>query len=490
MLAGCSLFLIICLKLISAIAPWWDEGFVFGPPANLVTTGIFGSHTLSHMYLAGDRYLYWQMPLYFVILSGWFELLGEGITTLRGLSLICAFVALGSWYVIIMRLFNNTVTAALLVFLLCTDYVFVMAAVDGRMDMMTAAFGLAGLAAYVSLRETNIDIAILSGAAGAAAATFCHPLGLVYCGAVFVTSLWLDRTRMRPGHALLALAPFLVLGFAWAAYISKRPDVFISQMNTYSNRFHLSWNPVQLIHREVKGRYLMYYNGALSVSGSRLAKFKLLSLVPYGAGFLLAVSSRCLRATPNGRLLIALTPLVALLVAVGDVIQSPRYFLHVFTFPLALLAIAGNHFWRFRIARGPLLLLFAGAASGGLTGLSAKLFLDESSAIYAPVISTIQSSMREDTLVDGPCELIFGLGDKHLVDGMSPEEFRERRPDFVVIGKEFGNAKVYDRSLYELVYRNRKYEVYRAKPSQSSHSLEARIIKVERVSVLAHTSPR
>jgi len=119
------------------------------------------------------------------------------------------------------RLLNNKLASALTVFLLCTDYVFVIGAVNGRMDMMTATFGLAGLAAYLSHREANLNRAILLSAVGAAGAVFCHPLGLIYAGIIFFTALFLDWRRIRVCHVLLAVAPFAVGGL-FGPFISCR----------------------------------------------------------------------------------------------------------------------------------------------------------------------------------------------------------------------------------------------------------------------------
>jgi 4-amino-4-deoxy-L-arabinose transferase-like glycosyltransferase len=461
--AGIFVFLVLTGALVITRAPWWDEGFMAGPSQNLATLGVFGSHVLTTYIPSADRYLYWNLPLYFVVLSAWFKVFGFGVYTMRILSVVCALASMASWYVIMIRLLNDRLAAALTVFLLGTDYVFIVGAVSGRMDMMTACFGVAGLAAFLSWRESSFNRAILVGALGAACAVFCHPLGLIYAGVISFSAAFLDWRRIRVKHVFLAAIPFVMGGALWALYILKAPEIFSAQMSIYSGRFHAVWNPVELIRREIVGRYLMFYytlNGA--TSSPSLARFKVLGLIPYVAGFFLALSSRALRSDRRGQLLILLFPLSALLLGFGDYIQYPQYFLHDFPFALALLAAGAAYYWEQGRGRILLAAFFVFVAALGSGGILAKIRLNEYQTVYRPTISSILPYMSASTLVDGPCELIFALGDSHVVDGMSRESYLAHKPDFIVVGRFFGLAKVYDPEQYELTYRNREYSVYRA----------------------------
>ncbi|MBV9039100.1 MAG: hypothetical protein JO182_31740 [Acidobacteriaceae bacterium] len=96
LIAGILVFLVVAVGLVLTRAPWWDEGFLAGPPANLATRGIFGSHVLSSAMPSADRYLYWNMPLYFILLTAWFKAFGFGIHVMRLLSVACAFGALAA----------------------------------------------------------------------------------------------------------------------------------------------------------------------------------------------------------------------------------------------------------------------------------------------------------------------------------------------------------------------------------------------------------
>jgi hypothetical protein len=276
--------------------------------------------------------------------------------------------------------------------------------------------------------------------------------------------LFLDWRRIRVQHVLLAALPFVVGGALWTLYILQAPDIFSAQMNKYSGRFHAVFNPIELIRREITGRYLMFYYSLTGATSSpSVARFKVLGLIPYVAGFFLALSSRPLRSNQRGRLLILWFPLSALLLGFGDYIQYPQYFLHDFPFALALLAAGGAYYWEQGRGRYLLAAFLAFVAAIGSGGVIAKIRLNEYQTIYRPAVDSILPHMNASTLINGPCELIFALGDSHVIDGMSHENYLAHKPDFIVVGRMFGLAKVYDPELYELTYRNREYSVYRAR---------------------------
>jgi Dolichyl-phosphate-mannose-protein mannosyltransferase len=461
---GILCFLVLSVALMWAKAPWWDEGFLAGPPANLAANGFLGAHVLSFLFPSADRYLYWNMPAYFVVLTAWFKAFGFGVMEMRSLSMVCGLAALASWYVIVVRLLDSHLAAALTVLLLSTDYAFVTAAITARMDMMTAALGLAGFAGYLCYRETNLSRAVLLGATGTAGAIFCHPLGMVYAGVIFISAIYFDWRRIRVKHLGLALIPFVVFGSLWAIYILQAPSVFLAQMHKYSGRFQMIWNPVQLVNREITGRYLRHYLEDTSRADlPRLARLRVLGLFPYVAGFLLAVSSRSLRSTAGGRLLILLVPVSALLLALGDFAQYPMYFVHALPFAMAALAAGLAYYWQSGKYRAYLLALLVCVLAVGIGGLGGKVLLNDYRNIYLSTVRAIVPDLKNSGLVDGPCELIFGIGDSRLVDGMTRESYFAHKPDFIVIGRVTKVQRFYEPEHYELTYRNRDYSVYRAK---------------------------
>src|SRR5207302_3697462 len=106
-----------------------------------------------------DRYTFWTVPLHIVTQAGWYEIFGFGLFQLRALSLVWGAVALAAYYFAVGALSADRRIAAVAVALIALDTSFIATASSGRMDMMNAALGVSGLAAYLLLRERNLPLA-------------------------------------------------------------------------------------------------------------------------------------------------------------------------------------------------------------------------------------------------------------------------------------------------------------------------------------------
>src|ERR1044071_6727965 len=100
------------------------------------------------------------MPLQPLTLSMWYRVFGFGVFSTRSLSIVWGLVALVSWFIIVRSLFKRTWLAFIVLALLSCDYIFIVCASSGRMDMMSAALGFAGFAAYLRLRERSLAWAV------------------------------------------------------------------------------------------------------------------------------------------------------------------------------------------------------------------------------------------------------------------------------------------------------------------------------------------
>src|SRR5919205_2717156 len=156
--------------------PWSDEGWFASPALNLATTGSMGSPVLdASSWLPGiNQYTYWVMPLHLVTQAGWYKIFGFSLLSLRMLSAFWGLVALASWFVIMRHLAEDRRIALLTSLLLALDYSFVMGASFGRMDVMCAALGFAGLTAYLTLRERHFAWAVMAGHTLVAASGLTH----------------------------------------------------------------------------------------------------------------------------------------------------------------------------------------------------------------------------------------------------------------------------------------------------------------------------
>src|SRR5438270_8067464 len=157
-----ALFLLLAMWTAVTKAPWCDEGWFASPGWNLAFHGFMGTTVLdpasgtpmlsTRTRLDGiDRYTYWAMPLNLVTQAGWYKLAGFGLLRMRALSMIWALLALVCWWVVFEKLSDDPYAAMLAVALVAVDTHFLWAASDGRMDMMCACLGVAGLAAYLVL---------------------------------------------------------------------------------------------------------------------------------------------------------------------------------------------------------------------------------------------------------------------------------------------------------------------------------------------------
>ena len=157
----------ITLAVASALTkrPWADEGWFANAPFTLITKGWMGTTSLEPTgFLKGiQEYTYWVMPLHLVLQAGWYKVFGFSLLAMRSISIVFGLVGLVSWFLIVKALSGSDRTALLTATLLALDYNYIQSSSFGRMDLMCASLGAAGLAAYLSLRERNLSWAIFLG---------------------------------------------------------------------------------------------------------------------------------------------------------------------------------------------------------------------------------------------------------------------------------------------------------------------------------------
>jgi hypothetical protein len=114
-----------------------------------VTKGTFGTtvlETFATPFEGMEQHTYWIMPLQPLTLSMWYRVFGFSVFSTRSLSIVWGLVAMVSWFLIVRSLFKRTSLGFLLLALLSFDYIFIVCASSGRMDMMSASLGFAGFA--------------------------------------------------------------------------------------------------------------------------------------------------------------------------------------------------------------------------------------------------------------------------------------------------------------------------------------------------------
>jgi hypothetical protein len=346
------------LALLSALTqrPVCDEGWFSNPAVNLITNGSMGTTVLDPsaafrgMKLHGiERHTYWIMPFYILVQAAWYRCVGFSLVRLRLLSVLCGLAALFCWYSILKRLCSRG-TALIATVLLATDFHFLVAAGNGRMDMMTFTLGSGALASYLGLRETHLDWAVIVSQVLAAAAFFTHPLGILSVAALAFITLYQDFTRLRWRHAAIAVIPYAAGGTAWAAYILQSPADFMGQLGTNaSGRFRFLTSPLSMLRREISIRYLNEYG--LERITPLFSRLKCLILAVYVAGAAVAFGARRIRQNRSLLMLLALAAWMTVGVMLIDSFAQPWYIVHLAPYQIVLVAISASYLRS--MGRGP-----------------------------------------------------------------------------------------------------------------------------------------
>jgi 4-amino-4-deoxy-L-arabinose transferase-like glycosyltransferase len=270
LLAALVFYLYSAFRMAAVKAPCVDEGWIVSAPANWAKTGDVGTPALepTGSWLSAEltginQYTYWNMPVALVLQGLWYKLLGFSLLTARSLSIVCGALALLSWFAIGSKLACSRLAGAMGAAILATDYTFLWASADARMDMMCAALGSSGLAAYLIFRERHWDVALWAANALIALSVFTHPNGVLSLVPFCFLVLYYDRKRLS-ARDIAAVTPYLLLAVLWGAYILQRPDLFLAQFSANAAaRGGARWgsllHPMGAIQSELLLRYAWHY---------------------------------------------------------------------------------------------------------------------------------------------------------------------------------------------------------------------------------------
>jgi hypothetical protein len=282
------------------------------------------------------------MPVYLVLLTGWFKVFGFGLLALRSFTIWCGLAALLAWFSIVHKLTHNPAPGILGSVLIAIDYGFALRVSEGRMDALGAAFGFGGIAAYLYLRERHFKLAILLSQAAVTVSGLTHPNAgmLAFAGLLFVT-FYYDAGRVRFVHLLIALVPYVVGAVAWGAYIAQDVEAFRAQFVAnarFGGRLRTFSAPFETLKREIVQRYLSSLGGWTKGSFT-IQNLKLLIPVSYALGTAGVCFTSALRRNPANRILLLLTGIYAFVLTFSDGRKSPCYLIHIIPLYATLLAI-------------------------------------------------------------------------------------------------------------------------------------------------------
>lgn len=441
------MYLTLALGSSMSKSPWHDEGHFANPAVNLATKGFMGTTVLeAGTWLKGiERYTYWVMPLYLVLLAGWFKIFGFSFIVMRALSVGWGLVALVAWFFIMKKLTDDWPITLLTVALIATDYIFIMNASTGRMDMMSAALGFAGLACYLNWRENNLMRAVLVSQTLMVASGLTHPNGLLPFAALLFLTLYFDRSRLRFKHIGIAALPYVVGALCWGAYVLQDPSAFRSQFagNTGgfsamsgANRWVGLTSPWTGIKLEITQRYLGSFGLASHSTGP--ARLKIFVLVAYVIGVLGVFGTRRLRQHPGYRVLLILTGIFFLTLSLLEGHKSDVYLINMIPLLAALLAVWVAWCWRsLWVPRWLLITCVVGVVTLQAGGVSYLISQNHYRTRYLPVVDYLKQHAAPESLTMGSAELGFGLGFDHLTDDVWLGYYSGTKPDFIVIGRRY-----------------------------------------------------
>ena len=428
--------------------PWSDEGWFAAPAYNLLVHGSMGTLVLEENgWLPGiNQHTYWIMPLHLVAQTAWYKLFGFSLFSLRALSTFWGLVALAAWFVIVRSIWDNRSVALLTITLLAIDYNFVMGASFGRMDLMCAALGFAGLAAYLRLRESHLQTAVLVSHSFIAASGLTHFNGIMpFISLIFLT-FYFDRTRIKWRHVAIAAIPYLIGVTGWGVYILQSPSDFLAQFKgnaNDNNRLALLTAPWKAFAREVTGRYLQGYGlGRHSDGVTPLVILKSLVLLAYVVGVIGFICARDIRRHQGWRPVIIVTAIYFVILTILDGQKLTFYLVHIIPFYVAMLAVWIRWCWEKRMMpRWMITLGVVGLVALQLGGVVQRIAMKEYQKGHLPAVKFLQGSSNQQALVFGCADLGFDLGfDGRLIDDRSLGFYTGKRPDFIVVEAAYEDA--------------------------------------------------
>ncbi len=350
--------------------PWMDEGMFADVAFNFRNFGHLGSSVLDpygYQELPGvHQYTYWQFPVYFLALGTWLRVVPATVVWMRLFSVVWGCIFVASWFVLVRSLSRRDSLALLVASVIALDYSLLVTASNGRMDMLCAGLGLAGLASYFWFRDSKWPVGVLLAACFGAASLFTHPMGAVMNVAI-VAMVLLDWRRIKWVGIVAASVPYLIGIACCLYYIQQAPDLFHAQSRAAS-QYRVSGVGIILhnIFNDWSHRYLFYYY----TTYSGINKLKIAALLFPVCGTIGLLADRNLRSQPLGERLLLLLLIGYVGVAVVDNQKFGNYL--VFTLPVAA-ACAGVWLYaqwqkrgRGRLLASGLLIVSVGATVAGI----------------------------------------------------------------------------------------------------------------------------
>ena len=446
LLAAAVAFLAACVSVALTRPPWCDEAWFGSAGFNLATHGKLITPIIvpapdDPKTIGLGQHTYWVMPLHLVFQAGWYKVFGFSLFTLRSVSIVWGVVALWAWFLIMRALTGDVPVAILTVWLLATDFVFIMQGADGRMDMMAAALGYSAIAAYLVLRQRSLNLAVFCAHSLVVLSGLTHPNGglLSLAGVVFLM-LYYDRQSLGWRHVMLAAVPYFVGLAGWSLYLAEDPKLFLTQFRgNASGRLNDILRPWIEVRNEIVERYLAAFG--FQPGAPAMAKIKVLLLISYVAGFVGTLSVAALRRMRGIRALLILAAINWVYLTLQSV-KHPAYLVYSIPFFAAFLAIWILWCWRQpALPSAVVALALAAFITLQLAAVANVVVHNKYRRTYLPTAVFLKAHAGPQDLVVGEPEMGFALGfDSDLLDDSRLGYYSHVNPSFIVVGENYRGA--------------------------------------------------
>ncbi len=220
-----------CLPLLTKYpSPGGDEPGFVDVAVNVANRGVLGTPAYEGLLPGAEAHIYWQPPLYFLGLAGWFSVFDVGLVQARSFSLFWAVTIVILVYAIARRHAPST-PSVIAAGLLAVSYWLTNRAGAARMDAMCVALTLASILIYqLGHDRARLGLFGLSGLV-AGLAFLTHPLGIVAVATLTIHLVVSERRGVLSApRTQVLLASFALPVAGWIGYIFQDPESFRLQM--------------------------------------------------------------------------------------------------------------------------------------------------------------------------------------------------------------------------------------------------------------------
>ena len=483
LLLAALVYLAFAIPLAMSRPPQGDEGRFANAAANFAHKGYLAVPMYKGVWLEGvERKFYSNMPLYFILLAGWFKLFGIGMVTMRLFSVLWGLIGIFAWFVIFRSIAKSPVLPVLGVVLVGLSYDYANLS-TARYDPVCAALSACALAAYLALREKDLRLAAITSQVFSAAAILVHPYGLLSVGGVGLFALLMDWRRIRWQVVALAVVPHIILLGAWGLYVLQDPRLFKVQFfGNLAGRSAGTRNPVLLLVNEIQERYIVLFAG-WRPNVPIYMRLKLGLLLAFLAGIIGCIASREIRSHKPYLAMVLYTLSLFLFLAFLEGTRWYVYLIYVVPLYTALLAIwfstlmTSGRFWR-----NAVVVVTAGIVLFSAATVWYRYRLNVHADAFMPAVRYLQEHMAPDSLAFAPAEFGVELGfEEHISPDQRLGLRTGRQAEFIVVDTiwagRFDEFKTLEPKVYEHVQtllRDQYSVVYRTDAGASSYRIYRR----------------